>query len=131
MQDDFSTIMTISASGMRAQGKRMKAAAENLANVDSPGFRRKQVYFRDQVDRDSGAAKVEVSRVARDPSPLRESFDPGHPLANADGYVTYSNVNAIIEMMDMKEAERSFSAGLRTFDQARDMFMRTLDLLRR
>ena len=91
----------------------------------------RQVYFRDSVDRDSGAAKVEVSRVARDPSPMRESFDPGHPLANADGYVTFSNVNAIIEMMDMKEAERSFSAGLRTFDQARDMFMRTLDLLRR
>ena len=131
MQDDFSTIMTVSASGMRAQGKRLKAVAENLANVDSPGFRRKQVYFRDSVDRNSGANTVEVSRVSRDPSPLRTVYEPGHPLANTDGYVTFSNVNAIIEMMDMKEAERSFSAGLRTFDQARDMFMRTLDLLRR
>ena len=131
MQDDFSTIMTVSASGMRAQGKRLKAVAENLANVDSPGFRRKQVYFRDSVDRNSGANTVEVSRVSHDPSPLRTVYEPGHPLANTDGYVTFSNVNAIIEMMDMKEAERSFSAGLRTFDQARDMFMRTLDLLRR
>ncbi len=131
MQDDFSKIMTISASGMRAQGQRLKAAAENLANVDSPDYRRKQIYFREVVDRQSGLTAVEASRISRDQSPLRQAYEPGHPLADADGYVTYSNVNAIIEMMDMKEAERSFSAGLRAFDQARDMFMRTLDLLRR
>lgn len=131
MQDDFSKIMTISASGMRAQGQRMKLAAENLANVDSPGYRRKQIYFQDAVDRDSGLTKVEVSQITRDQSPLEQIYQPGHPLADPDGYVTFSNVNAIIEMMDMKEAERSFTAGMRAFDQARDMFMRTLDLLRR
>lgn len=131
MQDDFSTIMTISAAGMRAQGQRLKAAAENMANADSPGYRRKQVHFREAVDRRAGVASVEVGRISRDAAPLRRSYEPGHPLADADGYVTYSNVNALIEMMDMKEAERSFNAGLRAFDQARDMFMRTLDLLRR
>ena len=131
MQDDFSKIMTISASGMRAQGQRMKIASGNLANLDSPGYRRKQLYFREAVDSANDLASVEVSRVSRDPSPLNQSHDPGHPLADSDGYVTYSNVNAIIEMMDMKEAERSFTAGLRTFAQARDMFMRTLELLRR
>lgn len=131
MQDDFSKIMTISAAGMRAQGQRLKAAAENLANADSPDYRRKQLYFHEAVDRQNGLTSVEVSSVARDQSPLRRSYEPGHPLADADGYVTFSNVNAIVEMMDMKEAERSFSSGLRAFDQARDMFMRTLDLLRR
>lgn len=131
MQDDFSRIMTISADGMRAQGRRLKAAAENLANVDSPGYRRKQVYFREAVGRGDGASSVEVGRVGRDPAPLRRVHEPGHPLADPDGYVTFSNVNSLIEMMDMKEADRSYKASLRAFDQARDMFMRTLDLLRR
>ena len=130
MQDDFSKIMTISASGMRAQGQRMKLAAENLSNIDSPGYRRKQIYFRNEVDRAADLTRVAVSNVTRDQSPLERVHDPNHPLADPDGYVDFSNVNAIIEMMDMKEAERSFSAGMRAFDQAREMFMRTLELLR-
>ncbi|MCA8927210.1 MAG: flagellar basal body rod protein FlgC [Alphaproteobacteria bacterium] len=131
MQDNFSQIMTISAAGMRAQGQRLKVASENLANVDSPGYRRKLVYFREALDGNDDTSSVRVDRIGRDTAPLTRSYDPSNPLADRDGYVTTSNVNPLIEMMDMKEADRSYSAGLRAFDQARDMFMRTLDLLRR
>jgi flagellar basal-body rod protein FlgC len=129
MSDPFVTAMGVAASGMRAQGTRVRVVTENIANADTPGFRRKQVSF-DEVTRD-GASAVAVDRVVEDRSPLLRVHDPAHPLADAAGYVELSNVNPLIELADLQEAQRSYQAGMAAFDQARALYQRTLELLRR
>jgi flagellar basal-body rod protein FlgC len=129
MSDPFVTAMGVAASGMRAQGTRVRVVTENVANADTPGFRRKQVTF-DEVAGD-GASQVSVDRVIEDRSPLQRVHDPAHPLADAAGYVELSNVNALIELADLQEAQRSYQTGMAAFDQARALYQRTLDLLRR
>lgn len=130
MQDIFKT-MTTAASGMRAQSLRLRLVGENVANADTPGFHRKEVSFQSVVDRASGATEVETGQVQLDNSPMQEVYDPGNPLANAQGMVTLSNVDTLIEIADAREANRSYEANLTIFDQARRMYGGLLDLLRR
>ena len=123
--------LAASASGMRAQATRLRLTAENIANADTPGYRRKTLSFRQTLDRDSGAALVEPGKVALDSSPLERVFNPGHPLADASGGYDGSNVDLVIEIADARESQRSYEANLRMFDQARKMASAALDLLRR
>ncbi|MEQ8968483.1 MAG: flagellar basal body rod protein FlgC [Azospirillaceae bacterium] len=134
---DLQTAMFISASGLRAQGTRLKVVAENLANAQSTGdtpeappYRRQVVSFRDVFDREMGGTMVEVGAVETDPSTFPRRYDPSHPAADDDGYVTLPNVNTLVEMMDMREAQRSYEANLRAVEAARSMLTRTIDLLR-
>ena len=127
----------IAVSGMKAQAERLRIIAENMANADSvatrPGeetYRRQVVTFKDYVDAETGARKVKVSGVETDNSELPKKYDPNHPAADAQGYVTLPNVNPLIEMMDMKEAQRSYDANLTMMKTARDMNSKVLDILK-
>ncbi len=129
--------MSVSASGLRAQAVRMRVIAENLANKDSvaetPGadpYRRKVVSFRSEVDRELGANVVAANRVSVDGSAFGRTYQPGHPAADKDGYVATSNVNSLVEMADMTEAQRSYEANLSAIEAAKSLTMRTIDLLR-
>lgn len=129
--------MLISASGLRAQSMRMRVIAENIANSDSvaggPGedpYRRKVVSFKNEVDRALGVATVGVDKVAFDKSDFGSKYDPGHPGADANGYIATSNVKGIIEAMDMRQAQRSYEANLNAIEASRNMLLRTVELLR-
>jgi flagellar basal-body rod protein FlgC len=129
--------MFISASGMRVQGERLRVIAENLANVDSVGetpgadpYRRKTLTFRNQLDREMGVDMVKVAKVGTDQSDFRKKYDPGNPAADKDGYVSLPNVNALVEMTDMREAQRSYEANLKVIEASRNMLSRTIDVLR-
>jgi flagellar basal-body rod protein FlgC len=134
---DLFKSMMISASGMRAQSVRMQVISENLANADStaatPGgdpYRRKTVTFKDHLDQANDVSTVEVGRVGVDQTPFGREYNPGHPAADADGYVKTSNVNSLVELMDMRQAQRSYEANVTAIDTAKAMMMRTIDLLR-
>ncbi len=134
--DDLSTALAISASGMRAQSGRIRIVAENLANSEStaaaPGldpYRRQVPVFSTYLDRDADANMVRMSRVELDPSAFTLRFDPSHPAANAEGYVQLPNVNPLVEMMDLREAQRSYEANLGALDQVRSMAAATLRIL--
>jgi flagellar basal-body rod protein FlgC len=129
MSDPFLSAMGVAASGMRAQGTRIRVVTENVANADTPGFRRKQVTFEEVADGD--ASRVDIDRVLEDRSALARVHDPSHPLADDAGYVELSNVNPLIELADLQEAQRTYQASMTAFDQARALYQRTLDLLRR
>lgn len=129
--------MLIAASGMSAQSERMRIIAENLANsnstADTPSgtpYRRKISVFASELDRAQGVDLVELKKTAIDKSPFGKRFEPGHPAADAAGYVLTPNVNPIIETMDMRDAQRSYEAGLNVISAARAMLSRTIDLLR-
>lgn len=135
---DITKSMTTAASGMRVQSDRMRVIAENIANASSTAtgangqpYRRQIVTFKEAVDEATGAAVVRVDRTARDPSDFKLQYNPGHPAADAGGYVKMPNVNPLIEMTDMREAQRAYEANLNVVDAARSMMARTLDLLRR
>lgn len=128
---DLNKAMASAASGMNAQSFRMRLLGENIANSDTPGYHRKKVGFDEVLDRKTGGSIVMPSRVRLDQSPMRESYEPGHPLANDEGIVSYSNVDPLIEIADAREAQRSYQANLTIFDQARRMQAGLLDLLRR
>ncbi len=133
-----SDAMSISAAGMRAQSARMRIISENIANADStarePGgdpYRRQIPVFEAELDRVTGLNMVRLSDVAPDESEFTLEYDPGHPAANAEGYVSTSNVQMLVEMMDMREAMRTYEANLNMIENSRRMEQRTLDLLRR
>lgn len=130
MQELFKTMFAAS-SGMRAQGLRLRLVGENVANADTPGFHRKQVSFDTVFDRSAGVEAVVPGPVRLDPSAPRDEYQPGHPLADARGIVTLSNVNPLVEIADAREANQSYQANLTIFDQARRMYGGVLDLLRR
>ncbi|KGJ07572.1 flagellar basal body rod protein FlgC [Paracoccus sphaerophysae] len=121
----------ISASALRAQGVRLRHISENIANADTPGYRRKLVSFEPDRDfgRDTGA--VQASRTRHDRRELPQVFDPGHPMANGDGYYLGSNVDLVVEVADAREASRSYEANLKMFEQSREMSAQLLDLIRR
>ena len=134
---DIDKAMTISARGMAAQTVRLRVVAENLANADttgsSPGanaYRRKTVSFETRMDTVLGAETVRVKQVGRDTSDLPLRYDPSNPAANADGYVKTPNVSSFVEMMDMREAERSYSANLAVMQASRSMLTRTIEMLK-
>ena len=138
MTMDISKSMTTAASGMRVQSDRMRVIAENIANASSTAvganrqpYRRQIITFQDAVDRESGAAIVRTDKISRDKADFRMEYNPGHPAANAAGYVMLPNVNPLIEMTDMREAQRAYEANLNVVDSARQMLSRTLDLLKR
>ena len=134
---DLSKSMNISAAGMKVQGERLRIISENIANAGSTAltpndepYRRKLVTFGNTLDRELGMELVEVQKVSRDRSEFGLRYQPGHPAADANGYVKTSNVNTLIEMTDMREAQRSYEANLRVMQAARTMLQRTIDLLR-
>jgi flagellar basal-body rod protein FlgC len=133
---DLMKSLSISASGLSAQTTRLRVIAENLANADStakvPGgepYRRKVVTFASTLDRALGATTVKVGRVAPAAGDFERRHDPAHPAADADGYVLMPNVNPLIEMTDMREAQRSYQANLQVIDAAKTMIGHTIDLL--
>jgi flagellar basal-body rod protein FlgC len=134
---DFLKSIAVAASGLRAQAGRMRIIAENLANADStspqPGaepYRRKIATFRNVMDRQLDAQVVALGRVRTDPSDFRLKYEPGHPSADANGNVKYPNVNPLIEMTDMREAQRSYEANVNLISASRRMIQRTLDILK-
>jgi flagellar basal-body rod protein FlgC len=134
---DFLKSMQIAASGLRAQTGRMQVVAENVANADStaqrPGgdpYRRKIPTFRSEMDRALEANTVTMGKIRSDPTDFRTKYEPGHPAADQNGYVKYPNVNSVIELNDMREAQRSYEANLNVIGATRRMIQRTIDLLR-
>src|SRR5581483_1107625 len=134
---DFIRSISIAASGLRAQAGRMRIIAENIANADSTGsspgadpYRRKIPTFIAEMDRTLGARVVELGRVASDESAFRSKFEPGHPAADANGNVKHPNVNSLVEMTDMREAQRSYQANVNVISATRRMIQRTIDILK-
>jgi flagellar basal-body rod protein FlgC len=128
---DFSSALSVSASGMRAQAQRLNHVSENIANADTPGYRRKVTAF--EPDRGPNAAEgaVRPGPVTLDRTELTQVYDPGHPMADARGLYLGSNVDMVVELADAREAQRSYEANLRVFDQIRQMSTALNDLLRR
>ena len=134
---DLTKALAISARGMDAEGARLRVIAENLANQDTTGstpgadaYRRKTITFENAMDDRIGADAVRVKDIGRDPSDLPLKFDPGNPAANPQGYVKTSNVNSFIEVMDMREAQRTYSANLSVMQATRSMLTRTIAMLK-
>ncbi len=134
---DFLKSIAIAASGLRAQAGRMRVISENIANADStatrPGgepYRRKIPTFRAEVDRALDARVVALGRVRTDPSEFRLKHEPGHPSADANGNVQYPNVNSLVEMTDLKEAQRSYEANINLITASRRMIQRTIEILK-
>ena len=134
---DIARALDISSAGMEAQTARLRVIAENLANQDTTGstpgadpYRRKTVTFAETLDPQVGTPTVEVKKIGQDMTDFTLKYDPSHPAANAQGYVKMPNVNSFVEMMDMREAERSYSANLNVMQATRTMLTRTIDLLK-
>lgn len=126
----FSDALSVTSSGLKAQAARLRLLSENIANADTPGYRRKTMPFRlDPAE--SGVARVATGRVNLDRSSLERIHDPSHPLADESGNYEGSNVDLIIEIADAREAQRSYEANLKMFDQTRQMSSALMDLLRR
>ena len=134
---DFLKSMAIAASGLRAQSGRMRVIAEKIANAEStaqrPGanpYRRKIPTFKTEMDRALDAQTIAMGKVRTDQSDFRTKYEPGHPAADANGYVKYPNVNSLVEMTDMREAQRSYEANLNVIGATRRMIQKTIDLLK-
>ena len=134
---DFLASLRIAASGLHAQSARMRIIAENLANADSAGrtadedpYRRRIPTFEAVMDADVGGEVVKIGRVALDMSDFESRYEPGHPAADAQGYVRYPNIDPLIEAMDMREAQRTYEANLNVISVSRNMLGRTIDILR-
>lgn len=138
MSSELLNAIKVSAMGMRAQGERVRVITENVANADTgataPGetpYTRKTISFKNTLDRELGVDLVQVGSVGIDTkTPYEKKYMPGHPGADANGYVEMPNVNMMIEMMDIREAQRGYEANLSMIEQARSMIGRTIDLLR-
>ncbi|MBE6454221.1 MAG: flagellar basal body rod protein FlgC [Alphaproteobacteria bacterium] len=137
MAGNLSLSADIASSGMKAQAERLKVISQNMANVDSvsaePGgepYRRQVVSFQNYIDPETGAQKVRVDKIVKDMSPFEKKYDPNHPAADANGYVSLPNVNTLVEMMDMKEAQRVYDANLNMLKTAREMNSSVLDILK-
>ncbi|MBO9587668.1 flagellar basal body rod protein FlgC [Devosia sp.] len=134
---DFNTSIGIAATGLHAQSARMRVIAENIANADStattPGgepYRRRVPTFETVMNNELGGRVVTMGKLAYDQSDFNNRYEPGHPAADANGYVQYPNVNTLIETMDMREAQRSYEANLNVVSVTRQMLGQTLDILR-
>ncbi|WP_425040033.1 flagellar basal body rod protein FlgC [Primorskyibacter sp. S187A] len=127
----FSDALSLTSSGLKAQAQRLRFVSENIANADTPGFRRKTVPFEVAGGGDSTPGAVEIGRVRLDRAELTQIYDPSHPLADESGNYEGSNVDLIIEIADAREAQRSYEANLKVFDQTRQMSSSLMELLRR
>lgn len=137
MMDPLLSIMRTASSGLQSQSMRLKVISENLANTESTGltpgadpYRRKLITFEQALDEATGTETVNVNRITRDQKPFRSEYDPGHPAADASGYVKRPNVEMMVEMSDMREASRSYEANLQMIKQAREMSALMVDLLK-
>ena len=128
---DFSKSLSVTASGLRAQAARLTHVSENISNADTPGYRRKTVSFQAVRDLATDVSQVKVGRVSLDRSELEQVYDPSHPLADETGHYEGSNVDLMIEIADAREAQRTYEANLKMFDQTRQMSSSLMDLLRR
>jgi len=134
---DFTRSMGIATSGLRAQAGRMRVISENIANADSTAqtaggdpYRRKVPTFVNQLDRVLDAKTVSLGSIKRDQSDFRTKYEPSNPAADSNGYVKYPNVNPLVEMTDMRDAQRSYEANLNIISATRRMIQRTLDILK-
>ena len=134
---DFTRSMGIATSGLRAQAGRMRVISENIANADSTGqspgadpYQRKVATFSSQLDRALDSNVVSLGKVQPDRSDFKIRYEPGHPAADANGYVKYPNVNSLVELTDMRDAQRSYEANLNIVTATRRMIERTLDILK-
>lgn len=135
---DLNTSMIVAASGMRAQSTRMRIIAENIANSNStaqtPGgdpYRRKVATVKSDFDRELNATLVKPGKPVSDMTEFHMQFDPGNPAADSKGYVKLPNVSSLVEVMDMREAQRSYEADISVMEASKSMLARTVDLLRR
>lgn len=135
--DDIIKTMRVSGAGMRVQGERLRVISQNIANANSlpqdPGrdpYRRKVITFKNELDRAVGLETVRVDRVQPDRSDFGKRYDPNHPAADPDGYVQTPNVNTLIEVTDMREAQRSYEANLNVIKASKSMLNMTIDILR-
>ncbi len=126
---DFSHSLSASASALRAQAARLRHVSENISNADTPGYRRKTVSF--ETVQSDGKAVVQTGRVQLDHRDLSRIHDPSHPLADESGHYLGSNVDLMIEIADAREAQRSYEANLKMFDQTRQMSSSLMELLRK
>jgi flagellar basal-body rod protein FlgC len=134
---DFIKTLAIAASGLRAQAGRMRIISENIANADStpsaPGadpYRRQIPTFHTEVDRALGVPLVELGKPVADNSAFNVKYEPGNPAADKNGDVKYPNVNPLLEMTDMREAQRSYEANINVVTATRRMLQRTIDILK-
>ncbi len=137
MSMEFLQSLKIASSGLRVQSGRMRVIAENIANADSTArtagqdpYRRKVPTFVSKFDKELGAATVAMGRVQRDQTDFKMRYEPGHPAADANGYVKYPNVEPLIETVDMREAQRSYEANLNIVSATRRMITKTLEILK-
>ncbi len=135
--DDLNKSSLIAVSGMKAQAERMRVVSENLANADSlpttpdaTPYRRKTISFRNVLDKTAGADIVKVKKVDVDRSEFQKKYDPKHPAADSSGYVLAPNVNPLIELQDMREAQRSYEANLSVVSVSKSMLSKTVDMLK-
>ncbi len=129
---EFAKSLSVSASGLEAQAMRLRHLSENISNADTPGYRRKTVAFETAFGSGDGAARVTPGDVQLDrKTELERVFDPSHPLSDESGHYQGSNVDLMIELADAREAQRSYEANLKMFEQARKMSSGLMDLLRR
>ncbi|MEL7091363.1 MAG: flagellar basal body rod protein FlgC [Pseudomonadota bacterium] len=126
---EFSKALSISSSGLQAQASRLRHLSENISNADTPGYRRKMIPF--EMEMQNGVSRVAVGRMALDDRPLDRIYDPSHPMADEAGNYEGSNVDLLIELADAREAQRSYEANLKMFEQARQMSSGLMQLLRR
>jgi len=131
MNNGFQNTLSVTASGMEAQAMRLRFISENIANQDTPGYHRKTAPFQAEIDGGRPTGRVALGKLELDRSDLTRIYDPGNPIANQDGYYDGSNVDIVVEMADAREAQRSYEANLKLFDQARQMSQSLLELLRR
>ncbi|MEQ8164938.1 MAG: flagellar basal body rod protein FlgC [Alphaproteobacteria bacterium] len=134
---DLKDALTISASGLKAQGARMKVIAQNVANASSAAdtpegepYRRKTISFKNELDREKGVETVAVKKIGEDKSDFVKTHDPSHPAADDNGFVMMPNVNTLIEVMDMREAQRSYEANLNVIEVSKTMLRSTLGIIR-
>ena len=137
MIDPLQASSRLASAGLEAQSMRLRIVSENIANAQSTGetqgadpYARKTITFRSELDRASGSASVQVKNIGTDEAPFKVEYDPGNPAADENGYVKLPNVNVLVEMADMREANRSYEANLQMIKQARSMISSMIDLLR-
>lgn len=128
---EFSNALKVTTSGLQAQSQRIRHLSENIANADTPGYRRKTVAFLTAMNSGDTPGMVQTGRVRTDQTELTQIYDPTHPMADESGNYEGSNVNLMIELADAREAQRSYEANLRMFEQSRQIGRSLFDLLRR
>ncbi len=134
---DLLNTIHISSSGMKAQQDRLKIVSQNIANAESVGtrdgqapYRRQTISFKNTLDKETGVKLVQTDKISKDRADFVRKFEPAHPQADKEGYVLYPNVNTISEMMDMREARRSYEANLNVVESSKAMLGQTLNLIK-